>query len=239
MARKAFEQLAEAGKSTRKTRFGLALATIQEQPRTSGRIESGREQFQDLVDESALDDVGIASRYQLIRLLHVYTLVPSLDAAQAGYLELFRQHPDTFWGQQAFYRYLVLLVSDNRTPSDRQEDLHKAESVVPTLDDPSSRRDCALLLADYYQKYDRKKPKALDYFNLAYRTGEMDKEYTFRDIYMAAAGTAWDLGEWKTAARYYRLFLDVVENDSAMPVARDRLSQIESMDLDMQKGAKE
>ena len=221
-----FRELAASKEATRKDRFGLALALLFQQPRTKNVLDKADQLFTKLTDEFSDDPIGIASQYYRIRIGHVFSLNPDLDASRLAYRDLYRKYSDDFFGQQALVRYAILTTFASQPIGDLKADLPEIEAIAPRLSEPSSRRDAALALAQAYLVLFRDKRSALKWYNVADEAG-ITRRADSKRSYLSAAGAAWDLQEWDKARYFYNKFLSLNTRDNREVVVRKRLHAID------------
>jgi tetratricopeptide (TPR) repeat protein len=212
--------------SPRQRDYLRAHAKLQKQPRTEQGIREAGQIFARLAEENPDDPIGIASEFYRIRSLHIYSRNTDLSEVRAAYADLYETHSNSFYGRQAFVRYLMLLLY-GKTAAETAA-LEQAGALLETFPSGHARRDGALLLAEYH-KVDRNDPaKALTYFTMAINSG-LPASFETMDYFLMAGSAGWESGNWQAAIDYYRQFLEVSNSDPRDELVRNRLEAAEKI----------
>lgn len=207
-------------------RLGLAIAGLNVPPISDGKLAALRVEFDALSRETAKPGIAVAARYFLARLTQVHDRRPDLPAASAQFLAIYREFPQTWYGQMAWIKHLILELATAPDDTTRLARLDAFDDAAVTLPDPALNATLHLVLGNARLRHDRRSPRALEHFLAADQAG-ISQAAARTNTTVAIAEIARDLGKQDVATLYYRRFLAENPRDSRVDVVRGRLKNLD------------
>ncbi len=209
----------------RTTRFGLALALLNVQPKTQGNIDRAEEIFRDLAAQGSDDDLTVQSLYYFARIPAFQRPEPLEDLAITRFDELIRRFPDHPLAQQALLKQAMMRLYSIDSEAGRDERFETALALEPRFTDPEARRDYFLMMADAAIEFGRPPGQVLEFLLGAERTGTL-KAKLRKDTFLRIAEFAREAGARDTAIAFYEKFLALAQRDGRRYTVQERLAAL-------------
>lgn len=158
---------------SRENRYALAVGQLNRQPKSDRTVEEARRLLDVLVAEPAAadDEITLASRFYLARILQLHQSKPDLAAAKSAYRELSRVPAGGFWPEAAAVKWATLHLYEVTPWADKAARLAEAEAELARLANPTLKKDLHIILADGYEKFGVSLPAALRHLEAAWALG--------------------------------------------------------------------
>ena len=129
----ALENPAKAGPEIHEIRFGSALTLLLKQPRTRQNLRRAQETFAAIAADHPDNDLGIASRYMLGRMLEVHIDPPDYKGAADGYLSIIDERPNHLFAQISLVRLIHTWLYRDIERESRWEKFRALEEMAPNI----------------------------------------------------------------------------------------------------------
>ncbi len=212
------------------TRMSLYLkAVIAMHHPPSGELSSveARSLLQQLVDVSDSDHVGIASRFYLARVSHSEDHEADVSVSSAAYYRLFRDKPESFFGQMAFLKHLLYNLYEYEGSLAVAERIAKLEEMGKELSIPDLRRNFHHSMGEAYLHFQLSSMKAFEHWKKAYEIGFANPSAQ-ADLIVRLGELAEKLEKLEFAIILYRDFLKNSPRDERTVEISQRLSSLNS-----------
>jgi len=227
VARDGFAAVTAAQPAEREARFGLALASLNTQPRRAATLAAARREFTALRDENPRDDFGIGATYYLARLDQILDDPPNPVAAVAGYRALLAAHPGHPYAELAAPKLAILLLYDDVTPAIWELRLVELTALLPRLQSPEACRDTRLVLADALIKLQRDHARAYPLLVHCLEHNLIARMPRLNAVRLQAAESARQLGRESEAIAHYTRYVEQFPHDVKTPEVRRRLGELQ------------
>jgi hypothetical protein len=212
------------GPATNEARLGRAIALLNAQPRTRANLAEAEAILATLSRDPATAEWAAPAGYFRARLVQFYQDPPDLQLAATRYWDTWSSFPDTFWGQHAAAKWVLLQLYVGTDAWELR--LAAAQNVIAALSIPSALRDAHLSIAQaalFLRQGDE--ATALAHFQAAAQNG-FEQPSLRSEVDIAIAELAFATGDLSTARHHYDLFLRDNRRDNRRQLVKMRLAEL-------------
>ena len=205
--------------------YSAALDAIHHPHATAEEIEAAREKLDVIASVEWSDDMTLAARYYLIRIVQKFQTIPDVKLANRLYLELFKEHPGHYFGQMALHMHSFISLYHEVENGGAGKILVELESLGEEMSIPDPKRAFHRVMGEAYDYYELSGEKAYQHMKKAY-------ELTFPlqsakiDALLALGEKAVENGEKGYAIQIYSDFLDAQKRNPRKNEVEERLRRL-------------
>lgn len=213
---------------TRENRYALAISQLNRQPKSDRTVAEARRLLAALVEEPAApdDEITLASRFYLARILQLHQSKPDLSAARSAYRELSRAPGGGFWTEAASVKWATLRLYEITPWSEKAGRLTEAEQELSRLTNPTLQKDLHIILADGYEKFGVSLPAALRHLEAAWTLG-IERGIDQGDFLARMGELARRTGDRAKARGYFTEFLKRFRRDERVNWITLKVAELE------------
>ena len=203
----------EQSTDQREFTFCEAVLLMNQQPKTQKNLTKAHSLFLKVIESDAHDDLGIQSRYFDARITEIHQRDPDPVTARAVLFAISQEHPDHYFGQLAYIKYVSSALFDADSIDEVRKNFETVESQSAIVSIPELKVIFHRNLAEGYTltKYSRtkalSKEKALRHYLMAWNTGLHQRRSIRSNMLIRIGELAFELGEYDVAGEAFRHFL--------------------------------
>lgn len=231
-----FENLKENSNiDPRETGTGAAVMLLNRQPKTDENAMLAYAMLDEVIAGGADDDLGLMARYYQARVRQYHQQDPDIEEADRIYQELYRQYPETFWGQLAFTKHAALLIMGETDNDAAIAAIDEIEAQQDILTDPAIQSAHFDMMARAKLFFVEDNDAALDYYTKAWKAGvpSIDR---LKDTLISIGTLAEETGDDALAIEVYQAFVDRFIRDKRYYSIKKRLERLTADEPAERKG---
>ena len=233
---RAFDELEllkrEQSTDQRELTFCEAVLLMNQQPKTQKNLTKAHSLFRKVIESDARDDLGIQSRYFDARITEIHQRDPDPVTARAVLFAISQEHPDHYFGQLAYIKYVSSALFDADSIDEVKKNFETVESQSAIVSIPELKvifhRNLAegYTLTEYSRTKALSKGKALRHYQTAWNMGLTQRRSIRSNMLIRIGELAFELGEYDVAAEAFRHFLREFPRDQRAYMVSLRLKEM-------------
>lgn len=227
--RRAAEAAHEANEkqATAESRFALALALLNEQPKTRSNLDKARLLFESIHTEHTDEELGAGALYFLARIEHAHSTPLNPRRAEGLYRQLFESHPKSDYGERAFLFYSILRQHAAAPLSVKRTEMMALDTdAEQRLRSPVIQRLYHFAAGLAWSRVLQDDERALAHHRRVYVLG-LESDFEFANLLLRIAELERRRGDANAALRFYREFLQRAPADRRSGLVADWVRTLE------------
>lgn len=222
---KAVKEHAQEPELLRESRYGLAVALLNKQPKTERNLDEAAGLLRSVRNANSSDNFGVSSLFFLARIEESHRSKLSEEKAKALYQELFKTHPTHPMGQMAYVKFGQISLYEVKPLAEKTQQILTYEKQGAFLTDLDAKRSFHSLLANTYTLLKIKPDNTLTHLLSLEKMGVMGVEFR-KDILVRIAETYRIQNNIPQAIIYYEKFLAAYAWDSRRYTIEKKLATL-------------
>jgi hypothetical protein len=227
-AARLFSAVYETQPEDRETRFGHALALLNDQPQTASKLDQARALLDGLhADRDAPDDLRAAALFFRARIEHSHAMPPAPEKAESLYRQTMAEFPDSIYAERAFLFHAIARQYRSVSTDEKRADLLALDAEAATrLKTPRVRSSYHLVAGLAWSRVLRDDAHALDHYRAVYAIG-LESDHEAANLLVRLAELSRRRGDDAAALQYFREFLKRYPADRRSALAADWVRALE------------
>ncbi|NEQ68779.1 MAG: hypothetical protein F6K21_25415 [Symploca sp. SIO2D2] len=205
--------------------YADALEAIHSPGGTQEDLEKARETLSALAVGDANDDLTMAAKFYLIRIVHRHQAIPDPELAARLYRDLFLENPDHYFGQMALQMHAFIVLNLSVDELVIEETFAELERLGEDVSIPDPRRGFHRVLGEAYVFHGLSNRKAFEHLKIAFELG-FPLSRTQVGPLLQLGELAENLGEKGYAIQLYSDFLSSPRNSLRRNEVEARLANL-------------